>query len=158
TAILAVTAFSLYHWPDYSAGWHSEFGANHKRVQYETERILERARFNGTVVLLSSQAGPVVPENVLIWLIRHGVRGEEIGGALVSMLGQFKEKLDRADLVIAQEPNTLGATLNLPAEPLTGEFLELVRSDPRFALLGEITAANGQKVYLFQRQAPSRFR
>ncbi|MGH8475036.1 MAG: hypothetical protein ACRER2_04570, partial [Methylococcales bacterium] len=41
TAILAVTAFSLYHWPDYSAGWHSEFGANHKRVQYETERILE---------------------------------------------------------------------------------------------------------------------
>jgi hypothetical protein len=63
----------------------------------------------------------------------------------------FATHYPQFEWVVLQEPDTMGASPNMPAEPLLPAFTRMVQDDARYRLVLEFAAGNGKKVWVFGR-------
>ena len=71
--------------------------------------------------------------------------------ALSDDVGEHAAEMDRADLVIAAEPDSLEIPGHLPSTRILGETLALVRSRDDFREVASFLTVNGKRFFLFER-------
>ncbi len=148
---LAVVALLLWQWPPYAWSQAGEVGRNFSEVERQVIDVIDDLDLPEDVNLLFSQSGPLMRENVEMWLLRHGHRTSAVKGGFLPTVKRFERKRRGADLVFVQDPGMRESFANLPAERVMGELVASMRAAPDFELAGEAVGADNKKVYVYAR-------
>ncbi len=148
---LAVVALLIWQWPPYAWSQAGEVGRNFSEVERQVIDVIDDLDLPEDVNLLFSQSGPLMRENVEMWLLRNGHRTEAVKGGFLKTVKRFENKRRQADVVFVQDAGMRDSFANLPAEGLMPELVESMRGAADFSLAGEAVGGDGKKVYVYQR-------
>lgn len=150
-AIVALAGILLYRFPAYSGELNSKDGQNYLSAHEQAIPLLEKAQLRERPVIMFTQSGPLVPDNITIWMLRKGIRPRIANQQFARTPEDFESKLGRADLVFVQPAGMRGAFFNLPSEEFQARFREKLDADPRYELLGEVEGIDGKTVRIYER-------
>ncbi len=153
---LAVVAVLIWRWPPYAWAQAGESGRNFAAVEGQVIEVLEELPLRKRVRLLFTQSGPLMRENVEMWLLERGHRTSAVKGGFLPSVERFRDKLKRADVVFVQDPGMSDAFMNLPAERMMDELRETMRGATAFKLAGDAVGTDGKQVYVYVRKAALR--
>ncbi len=141
---------ALYQWPRYS-----EWGKEPATLVYldagqKVEACL--ASLPQPRKVLVAQQGPLIPENLSIWYLRRHQRTEVLTAAFVGDLEKFESLAATADIVVAQDKQTLGATGTLPVEGILDGVARRMKENEAFTLVQAVPIADGKRLYFFGRR------
>jgi len=142
----------LYRWPQYS-----DWGAdpvrcsNYRSAAAHMATLLEQRTASLPRSILFVQAGPIVKEDIGLWFAARNVPVRLGSAAFDRSEADFATRYPQFEWVVLQELGTLGASPNMPAEPLLPAFTRMVQADTRYRLVLEFAADNGKKVWVFGR-------
>ncbi len=150
---VAVLAVLMWRWPHYAWAQAGESGRNFSKVERQVIDVLEELPLRNRVRLLFSQSGPLMRENVEMWLLRNGHETSAVKGGFLPSVERFEQKRRRADVVFVQDPGMQDSFENLPAERVMDGFLESMRGAEDFERRGEAEGADGKRVYVYVRKS-----
>ncbi len=153
---LALVSVLIWRWPPYAWAQAGESGRNFSEVQNQVIDVIEKLPLRNRVRLLFSQSGPLMRENVEMWLLRSGHETSAVKGGFLPTADRFKQKMRRADLVFVQDSGMRDSFANLPGERVMGEFVKSVQAADEFELAGEAVGMDGGKVYVYVRKSALR--
>lgn len=150
--VLAAVLF-FQSWPSYS-DWSKS---------YPTLRYTFREATDGLTNILSSmesppksilfiQSGPVVPEDIKIWMLRHNKNLQIVSASFCRTIADFRDVQKGADMIVAPHPDTKGMMLKLPVTPIISNILEAMASDPEFYLYQTLYISDGGRIYVYVRK------
>jgi hypothetical protein len=149
-AVIALVLTLYYRWPNYSYWGRNKMSDSYVTAWRGVEECLPSCPSPKEILVTQVT---VLPDNVKIWYLRRHQHPTVHFCAFVRTLDEFKALLPSADMVIAQDPGTPGSVSYLPAEPLQGGIVRMLREDSAFRLRKLVPIADGKNVYVFVRTA-----
>lgn len=152
--IVAVAALLTYHWPPYSNWGADRIGdKNYRDADHFMTHLLEDHARSLPHGILFMQEGPILLENAGLWITMHGKVCAIQNGAFIPNSWGFQHTYPNYDWIVIQEPGVMGAALNMPSEKLLPEYLQILGKDPGVHPIASFTAANGKKVWVYEKIA-----
>jgi hypothetical protein len=149
SVILAMCGIWFYQWPEYSSAMSSENGHNFKHIGETVISEISKIQLPQNSLIIFTQLGPVVWEDVAIWSLLHGcpIRADNL--SFERDIDCFKKNIQDADIVFVQDKGMMGAFLRLPSEKFQEQFRTILNGDNRFKLFKKIKALDGKNVYFY---------
>jgi len=147
--VLMSLSIMLYQWPKHSGRWTSVEGRNFNYVGKSVMNEIARLPLPQNPMIVFTQTGPIIFENVEIWFLQRGQAVNIINLSFNDNISAFNKILGEADLILVQDPNSMGAFLRLPSESLQEQFRQILSTDPRFTLVKKLEALDGKNIYIY---------